>query len=81
VSVFGVKKNKEATASGVNVNSVVGVSFFIPTSVGVFVKVEVGTVGVELGTSVGMFVEVGAGVGVATRVETEQEMDRTAKMR
>ena len=77
----GVIKNNGVTASGVNVNSGVGVSAFIPTSVGVLVKVEVGIVGVELGISVGIFVDVETGVGVASGVHTEQEKDRIAKMR
>jgi len=65
----------------VNVNSGVGVAVFIPTSVGVFVKVEVGIVGVKLGTSVGIFVGVRTGVGAASGLDTKQEKDRTAQVR
>ena len=54
-------------------NSGVGVSVFIPMGVGVVVNVEVGIVGVELGISVGTFVEVAAGVGAANGVNTEQD--------
>jgi hypothetical protein len=44
--------------------SSVGVAVFIPTSVGVVVKVKVGVIGVDVGTSVGMVVDVAARVGV-----------------
>lgn len=71
-------RNNGVTASGVKVNAGVGVSVFIPTSVGVFVKVEVGIVGVELGISVGIFVDMETGAGVASGVNSEQEQDRTA---
>ena len=79
--MFGVSKNKGVTASGVNVNSGVGVPVLIPTSVGVCVKVEVGTVGVRLGISVEKFVDVEAGVGAANGADSRQEKDKTAKMR
>lgn len=63
--MLGVIINKGVTASGVNVNSGVGVAVFIPTSVGVVVKVKVGVIGVKVGASVGMAVDVAARVGVA----------------
>jgi hypothetical protein len=48
----------------VNVNSGVGVVVFMPTSVGVVVKVKVGVIGVNVGALVGMVVDVAARVGV-----------------
>ena len=81
MAVFGVIKNNGVTASGVNVNSGVGVPVFIPTSVGVCVKVEVGTVGVRLGISVDKFVDVEAGVGAENGVDTRQEKEKIAQMR
>ena len=62
--MFGVSINKGVTASGVSVLSSVGVAVFIPTSVGVVVKVNVGVIGVDVGISVGMVVDVAARVGV-----------------
>jgi hypothetical protein len=58
VAVLGVIKNNGVTASGVKVNSGVGVVVFMPTSVGVVVKVKVGVIGVNVGALVGIVVDV-----------------------
>jgi hypothetical protein len=67
---IGVDVGNDVTLSGVTINCVgvergVGVFAFCPTSVGVEVKVGVGTVGVKVGASVGVLVKnVGTTVAV-----------------
>jgi hypothetical protein len=67
--VSEVAEGNNVTSSGVRSNAVevdsgVEVFAFNPISVGVEVKVGVGAVGVNVGESVGVFVNVGAVVGV-----------------
>ena len=58
-------------ASGVEVEIPVGVFMFNPTMVGVEVKVGEGTVGVEVGASVGVFVAGGTGsVGCLPKISS-----------
>ena len=77
---MGVNKTSGVADTTVDVNSGVRVAVFNPTSVGVFVYVGVKKVGVALGISVGGFVDVGAGVLVATG-PTEQEDNNTAQIK
>jgi hypothetical protein len=66
VAVFGVTKNSGVSETLVDVTSGVCVAVLIPANVGVIVYVGVGIVGVALGISVGIFVNVREGVNVAT---------------
>jgi len=87
VGEFGVINKNGVSNKGVAVNSGEGVSVFSPTNVGVTVKVSVGVIGVNVGASVGMFVEAGNGVGVATGSKNscsnvrEQEESSMAQIR
>lgn len=63
-SEMGVAEGSSVTANCVGVKSGVEVLVFSPTKVGVVVKVGVGTVGVKVGASVGMFVIVNVGTAV-----------------
>lgn len=63
VGVLGVISKSGVTVDSVAVDSVVGVFVFIPASVGVVVKVNVGVMGVDVEAGVGELVEAGMGVG------------------
>jgi hypothetical protein len=65
---------------GVDVNSDVEVGVFWPDRVGVFVKVGVATVGVEVGTLEGVIVltRLGVTVSVGTKRICSSEQDETS---
>lgn len=84
VAVFGVIKARGVTLTTVvGVVSCVGVWDFKPTRVGVDVNVDVGVMGVAVGTGVRVFVGTSEGVGVAptgrVKPPTEQDNDRIAQ--
>lgn len=85
--MFGVINTTGGVAlrTGVAVSSNVGVGDFIPTNVGVNVKVRVGVIGVAVGMGVSVLVGIADGVGVAAEPREnppiEQAKDKTAQTR